>query len=440
MSGIVRALAWLWRKFREPRAHFTVEPVLFVFMFASFLSYSAFQQLLRDLVCQHTPNCSLSHSPSSSDGSCSEPSAVEQHVQTETSHWILYVNLASGIPTILFSLLFGALSDQIGRKFFIVLPAVGSVINAAVMIQVVYMQTTLPIAYFLLGYVVWGCYGSFTVLNVAVYSYAADISGNSKRTFQIGVLESMTYLGATLSQVVGGVWIKYGHYAQLFWCILACFVAVVLYTVVFLPKSQFFTTQVHPRTSLQNNLRLPRPTCRLLFSNVLHNLLGFGKLFTSSWRIIALFVMFFVVEINFLGITDTVILYSLGPPLCWTSDWLGYFLALKAFLNGLGALFVLPLLVFCNVRDTTILIVGLISGAAGLVLMGLSTTTWIMFIGLSSLLLDSNSLCCSMLASPCSHESVLMCACALCLIICCCAHQIACSVCVFVLQCPVLQR
>ena len=91
--------------------------------------------------------------------------------------------------------------------------------------------------------------------------------------------------------------------------------------------------------------------------------------------------MFFIVEINFLGINDTVILFSLGGPLCWTSDWLGYFLALKSFMNGVAALFILPLLVFCNVKDTTILIVGLVSGAAGLVFMGLSTTTWMMFIG-----------------------------------------------------------
>ena len=92
-------------------------------------------------------------------------------------------------------------------------------------------------------------------------------------------------------------------------------------------------------------------------------------------------VMYFVVEINFLGITDVVILYSLGQPLCWTPDFIGYFLALKVFLSGLASLFLLPLLSTVGLPDTITILFGLASGATALVLMGIATQTWIMFIG-----------------------------------------------------------
>ena len=121
-----------------------------------------------------------------------------------TSHWILFINLASGLPAILMSLFYGSLSDQLGRRIFIVLPALGSGINAALVLVAIYLQRTLPITFFLVGAFLSGLLGTFTVINLSVYSYGSDISGHSSRTWQIGLLESMTYLGSTLSLIVGG--------------------------------------------------------------------------------------------------------------------------------------------------------------------------------------------------------------------------------------------
>lgn len=212
-SGVARC----WRKLHQPRAYFTVEPILLVFMFASFLSYSAFQQLVHRMVCQQTLNCSdhgAGEKGNSSGGAqeCSVISDVEQTVQSRSSHWLLYVNLASGLPSIFLSMIYGSLSDRLGRKIFIALPPIGSIVNTAVILLVFYLEDTLPIAFFLLGAFASGIFGNFSVLNFGVYSYASDISAHSRRTVQIGVLESMTYLGATLSLLIGGVWIKSGNF------------------------------------------------------------------------------------------------------------------------------------------------------------------------------------------------------------------------------------
>ena len=311
----------VWALFHRPRARINVEPVLFLFMFATFLSYSTFQQLVHSLVCQHTLNCTLHQNatiiqppnttiqpsnttiqPSNATSTtCYESPAVEQEVQKETSHWILFVNLASGLPAILMSLFYGSLSDQLGRRTFIILPALGSGINAALVLVVIYLQYTLPISFFLVGAFLSGLLGTFAVINLAVYSYGSDISGHSSRTWQIGLLESMTYLGSTLSLIVGGLWIKEEGFAPPFWCVVACQVAIIIYTVLFLPESLGSRTN---NTSVQQKEKHGK-TCPQLCRSVVKNLVSFISLLMDNWTMIALLITFFVVEINFLGITDT---------------------------------------------------------------------------------------------------------------------------------------
>lgn len=376
------AISTVWRKLHEPRVHLTVEPVLFLFMFASFLSYTLFQELVHHLVCEQTDNCSSNassetHSWNGTARGCNEPSSTEQLVQTRSSHWLLYINLATGLPSVLVSVFYGSISDQKGRRPFIILPAVGTILNQVVILLTVYFHNSLPLSFLLLGAFASGVCGSYSVVNFAVYSYASDVSAQSKRTLQISVLESMTYLGATASLVIGGLWVSSGHYAGPLLCIIAINVAIIAYTIVGVPESlgafhRDDDSGRSPRQSL-DMCQLVKAACR--------SLLSFIRLLTGTWRLVVLILMFLVVEINFLGITDTVILFALGEPLCWGPELIGYFLAAKVLLNGVATLFVLPALSYCGVRDTTVLVVGLVAGASSLTLMGFATHTWLMFVG-----------------------------------------------------------
>lgn len=380
----------------HPRVYMTVEPVLFVFMFAQFLSYPVYQNLVRNMVCARTPNCSLSAASGAShnethQNSCSLPSDVEQRVQEETSHWILYTNLALGLPSIFFSIFYGSISDQLGRKIFIFLPALGGAMNTAVLLEVAYLWEQLPLYLCLIGAFASGIYGGYSVLNFSAYAYAADVTAHSGRTRQIGVLESMTYIGATLSFLVGGVWMsKDSSLVSIFWCVLACQVSVMVYTILALPESTYFSGQrSEDRRPVSTYNRKYSQThkfstaCARSCSGMERNLYGFAKLLLTNWRLSLLMAVFAVVEINFLGITDVVFLYALGKPLCWGTSLIGYFLALKVFCNGLASLFVLPLMVALRVSDASVVMIGLISGSAGLVLMGVATETWMMFLGRS---------------------------------------------------------
>lgn len=377
--------------------YLTVEPVLLVFMFAQFLSYPVYQNLVRSMVCARTPKCSLNSSETlwgrgneSNGSSCSLPSDVEQQVQRETSHWILYTNIAMGLPSILFSIFYGSISDQLGRKLFIFLPALGAAMNTCVLLEVAYLKDYVPIYMCLIGAFSYGLYGGYSVLNSAAYSYAADVTAHSGRTRQIGWLESMTYLGATVSLLVSGVWMERDKsFTSIFWCVLVCQVVVMLYTVLALPESMYFSghrSEDRPKSTYNRKYSQSHKfsrACGRFLTAMKSNMCGFFKLLVTNWRVSLLMLIFFVVEINFLGITDVVFLYSMGRPLCWKVQTVGYFLALKVFCNGLASMFVLPLLVALHVSDALIVLIGLVSGGVALVMMGVATETWIMFLGKS---------------------------------------------------------
>lgn len=355
-----------------PRRFCSVEPVLFVFMFASFLSFPLFQQLLWHRLCETDSNCTLD-----SHGNHSDPPST---VLSKASSWILYTNLASGLPSIFVSLFYGSLSDHIGRKPFIYLPALGAVVNAAVCLLVIYFPNVFPLPFLLLGAVTTGLYGTFTILNFAVYAYISDVSGLTARTVQITILESMTYLAAGIANLIGGVWIKSGDFSSPYWFILSCNLAVIVYMLVAVPESLVVSqTRQNSSTKQVQSTRPQRMSNCDLLKSVGKKLLLFLKLLLTNWRLSVLMTMFFVVEINFLGISDVVVLYSIKY-FDWKPDRIGYFLAMKVLFNFLAAFVVLPLLVrVLKFQDTVVLMMGLASGAAALVLMGLATKTWIMF-------------------------------------------------------------
>lgn len=349
-------------------------------MLASFLSYPVYQQLIFHTLCYNDEACSTAITNQSS---CKIQDATVLQYQREASHWILYTNLAASLPAILLSLLYGSLSDVFGRKQFIILPAVGGAVNSIVILIVQYVRPN-DFRIYLIGAGVSGLTGGFSVFNLAVYSYIANSSNYGNRTQRMAWLEATSYLSSFLSQLVSGIWIERQGFSIPYFGILACQISVIFYVLLFLPS----LPQSLPQSTSSENKPLlnsdkkesGRAFLLTIVTVVTNNVFRFVQLFSRSWRLILLSFVFFVLEVNFLGITDTVILYALTR-LCWSSDLIGYFLAEKSFCNAVAAMIILPLLMKFKVKDTHIAIIGLVSGATALVMMGVASNTWIMFIG-----------------------------------------------------------
>lgn len=118
------------------------------------------------------------------------------------AHWTLYVNLAGfGVGMLMVPLL-GSWSDFAGRRVILIVPSLGMALQAAVYLLVMYLE--LPVAYFLLGRILSGFSGDFSVVLAGCFSYMADISDRKTRTFRVAILEACIGVAGMLASVIGG--------------------------------------------------------------------------------------------------------------------------------------------------------------------------------------------------------------------------------------------
>eukprot|EP00118_Oscarella_pearsei_P008960 m.48854 g.48854 ORF g.48854 m.48854 type:complete len:468 (+) comp33929_c0_seq3:53-1456(+) len=347
---------------RVCRRMVTVEVILFVYQFAEFMSIPLLQQLVYSKVSELKNYTATSQTNSFN---CNVTSSIQKQVEEETSYWILYLNVANSIPAVLSALALGAWSDKTGRRFVLSLPAVGLSLNAFVVLSVWYRD--LPIPYLLIGQIAAGALGGFATFLMACFAYVSDISDLEHRTVRISILESMTYVGGSLGNVIGGIWVKSGDFAPAFWCISASGIFIVLYVILYLIETR--------------PLQIPAAKFRSLFCSCGSLITSVG-LFRRGGRpyypLIIGVSVFALLSINFSGMLDVIVVFVFDSPLCWASDMLGYFFAFKLALYGVAAMVVLPLLKWYKVKDFSLIYTGLISGAAGLILLGFSRYTWMM--------------------------------------------------------------
>lgn len=212
--------------------HITVEPVLFLFMMAMFIQLPITQMLILRKVClaENSHNvCDNLH--------LKEYSKVENEVQTQTSHWILYLQLFAAIPGAFMSLIFGASSDKIGRKIIIVIPVIGNTINGILLIIAAYFLEELPIAFLIPGAVVVGFTGSFGTFYIALVSYIADVTTDESRTKRLGLLESMVFLGGTIGLLMTGLVLHVFGFTPVYVLVVGLQLCILLYVGWILEES-----------------------------------------------------------------------------------------------------------------------------------------------------------------------------------------------------------
>jgi PCFT/HCP family folate transporter-like MFS transporter 1/3 len=277
--------------------------------------------------------------------------------------------VAFAVPSIVATLAFGAWSDRVGRKVVISLPAIGLSANAGCVVLVWYLHLPIPVLF--AGQIISGILGGYGSFNMAVFAYMSDITASASRTTRIGIVESMIYLGGMFGNIIGGLWIKQGNFGPAFSCISAAGLAVLIYVIAIIcePRDQ--------------SLGYKYKKCQTFFS--CRNMVKAARLFMQSkhlyWPLILAISVFFCASINFAGMLDVVVLYVYDWPLCWSSDRLGYFMALKLGTNGVSTLVLLPLMKSRGLSDFSVIYLGLTFGAGSLVLMGLASHTWMMYLG-----------------------------------------------------------
>lgn len=375
-----------WRCFRciaAARNVITVEPVLFLYMLGSFLQFTAVQQLIRYKVCM------INYNDTVLCNNLTGHKEEEDEVIKQASHWIIILNVALTVPSVISSLFLGSWSDAVGRKSIILLPTVGTIIYCGFLI-VSAAFTYLSVWIIIAGQAILGATGAFAILTSAVFSYLGDVTTKENRTLRFGILESMTFLGSFVGNVTGGVIIDRYGYITCFIFIISCEVVIIIYVVVWLKESvsqygrQGMTERIEVSVEADLGQVEVKNKCIELL-RVDHFKKAVLVIFQKRpqkrrLQIIFLVVCLFIFELVGTGARDTTVLYVTKEPLSWNATLVGLFLGLKNLSSGFGLLCVLPLVHFIGLGDPIIAAGSTVVRMCGYILMAFARTTTVMFL------------------------------------------------------------
>ncbi|XP_022097995.1 proton-coupled folate transporter-like isoform X4 [Acanthaster planci] len=242
----------------------TVEPVLFLFTMSLFMQYPVTQLLVLHKVCLSI------HNSTAVCANISEDADEENEVQSTAAHWNLYLTIAINLPGALMSVIYGAISDQVGRRGVMVLPSVGLILGSVgFFLQSHFIHA--HVAYLLPSALIIGVFGNVGASYIALMSHICDITEVSSRTKRLGIMESMSFIGGPIGMMAAGAMVQHHGFEVVYLLIIALNSVIVLYIALRLEEPSKRSVKSDKKLRSISHVWLRR-MCRHVSSSLLRTL------------------------------------------------------------------------------------------------------------------------------------------------------------------------
>ena len=327
----------------KPRRLVVIEPMVFIYLVAGFPMESIYSQYLYRRVGQsmgiNVDNLTSANSNQSTcDIDLNDTSYLQREaVQAETSLYTLYIDLAGFLPGFCAYLVFGTMSDRIGRKFLFILPPIGSLYKAALMAAIIEFDLPIWVFYFnAFEYV----FGSFDLLQLASLAYLADTTSARYLAVRMTILEVVIYLTGGVADLGVGFWI---HASGYFWpTLFVCCgkLTALLYAIFLIPE----TVTERPASK-----RVKKEDFTRAF-NMFKEDDGSGRLWKLRLITFAFFMSYCTHNKGALRLS------LMNAPLCWGALLIGYFEGMDYGVKAIGCLTVAGLKGWAMVTEEWLLL------------------------------------------------------------------------------------
>jgi len=147
-------------------------------------------------------------------------------------------------------LIAGPLSDIWGRKFLLIIPCIGHILQPISIILLMKYTDVKAIIISSVSLGIMGLSGSYILFGMAMFSHIVDITGSEERTLRLGIAEAFYGIGTPLASLIGALLSDYevGDIETLY--VSMGFTIVSLLIVVIFMKEE---KKVKKETDVDNN-------------------------------------------------------------------------------------------------------------------------------------------------------------------------------------------
>ena len=364
----------LYLTFRNAKI-LTVEPVIFLYMFATYMYYPLYQQyvILRyaKQVLENTSfpeNATVCIDKDMVTNYTGSNTTYDKYVENKSTLLTVYTTLAVRIPSIVITLILGSLADRYGRRLPIILVGIGGILSGLVDMCVAVFELDLNV--YIVSNVLAGLSGDLPTVLMASFAYISDVSSAKWRTVRIGLVEAMLFFSGLVAEYLGGLWFQCLDCDVIPPLILniACYAGIILYTLIFLPPS---LTREERRRKTLNKPRGIKALAR-----------GASVFCTreySIWQLWVAIIPIFMYAVNMIApLTLDIYFFS---DFNWSPGRFGALTAVGLGSHMVVLMVVLPLLVALKFPDPLLSIIGGLVNCGANAFKGLSTRTFEFFIG-----------------------------------------------------------
>ncbi|EOB02867.1 Solute carrier family 46 member 3, partial [Anas platyrhynchos] len=354
------------------RKFFFVEPVIFVYMFASYLTSPVVQQFIYRRLWEEEYNSTFisSSNTSSCEQNKSSPAYIKQKgVQEKTSLFNMQLDLTAAVPSLVVAFIIVANGDRQGRKRSLVLPSVGALI--ADIFQTLISYFSLPLSVLFAATFISGLFGSMATFLGGGFAYIADLCHDEKqKTTRIAVVDLIFGVVSGLAGLSSGYILREMGFTWTFGTASLLHVVNIIYIIFFLEDTVSISeSQQQAQVSFKELLKETFSGVYMLF-----------KTAPSKKRILIIVLLFTFMTYLFtvFGGSSLFTLYELNEPLCWNEVYIGYGAAAftsVSLTSFLGVYFFSKCL-----KDIYIVFIGIFSYVGGIVMAAFAKTTLLMFL------------------------------------------------------------
>uniref|UniRef100_A0A1W7RCL3 Thymic stromal cotransporter-like protein n=1 Tax=Agkistrodon contortrix contortrix TaxID=8713 RepID=A0A1W7RCL3_AGKCO len=308
--------------------------------------------------------------------SSSAHSSEEAQQKAISDFYIIY-HLVDGLTPLLSAYGLARLGDRINRKISIGVPLAGYLLSRFLLLLLILLAWPIEVMYG--AAVLHGLTGGFTTYWASIMALASQGSSESRRSLRFISIELIYGIAGFVGSIASGhlfvtFHLGYQHGIVLISCSVALYALCVIYSLFVLqvPKPGVCdlaasTNVIQPDSSLadEENFQFHRCECS-------------PNLRPARSIIAMLFVGAMLYDLAVVGAVNVLPLFFLKKPLSWGPEYVGY-------ANAAGHLIFitsfLGVFVFSKfLRDTTMIMIGIVSFSAGILIMAFVRWTFLFYI------------------------------------------------------------